>query len=190
MKKRKIIIGITGASGAIYAKLLISDLQKHSDSIEHIALLMSDNAKKVWLHELQEEIAIQKNFTLYSKNDFNSPIASGSSNYDTMIICPCSMGTLGRIAAGTSDDLLLRASDVMLKEKRKLILVPRETPFSLIHLRNLSTLAEAGATIIPAIPSFYSLPSSIEELARTVTNRVLSHAGFENDSFSWGDRAL
>ncbi len=186
MKKRKIIIGITGASGAIYAKLLISALQKQDENIEQVAVLMSDNAKKVWEHELDEEFIVPDKFTLYSKNDFNSPIASGSANYDTMIICPCSMGTLGRIAAGTSDDLLLRASDVMLKEKRKLIIVPRETPFSLIHLRNLTTLAEAGATIIPAIPSFYSNPKSIEELAGTVTDRVLAHADFDVGGFSWG----
>lgn len=186
MKKRKIIIGVTGASGSVYAKLLISKIQKHKDELEQVAFLISENAKKVWEHELKEEINIPDFFTQYNKNDFGSPIASGSSDFDSMIICPCSMGTLGRISAGISDDLLLRAADVMLKEKRQLILIPRETPFSLIHLRNMTNLAEAGATIIPAIPSFYSNPANIEELAMTVVDRVLSHIGFETDSYSWG----
>jgi len=187
MKKRKIIIGVTGASGSIYAKLLISKLQNHKDEIKEVAFLMSENAKKVWKYELKEEVELPEIFTHYTSNDFGSPIASGSANFDTMIICPCSMGTLGRIAAGISDDLLLRAADVMIKEKRRLILVPRETPLSLIHLRNMTSLAEAGASIIPAIPSFYSNPGTIEELAMTVVDRVMAHAMFENDSYSWGD---
>ena len=186
MKKRKIIIGVTGASGSIYAKLLISQLQKHKDEIQEVAFLMSENAKKVWKYELKEELDLPESFVHYNGNDFGSPIASGSANFDTMIICPCSMGTLGRIAAGISDDLLLRAADVMIKEKRRLILVPRETPLSIIHLRNMTSLAEVGASIIPAIPSFYSNPGNIEELAMTVVDRVLAHSGFDNDSYSWG----
>ncbi|MCF8378552.1 MAG: UbiX family flavin prenyltransferase [Bacteroidales bacterium] len=186
MKKRKIIIAVTGASGAIYAKLLISQLKNHTDEIEEVAFLISENAKKVWLYELKEELNLPKHFIQYKKSDFGSPIASGSSDFDTMIVCPCSMGTLARIATGISDDLLLRAADVMIKEKRRLILVPRETPMSLIHLRNMTSLAEVGVSIIPAIPSFYSNPETINELAMTVVDRVLAHSGFETDSFSWG----
>ena len=126
-------------------------------------------------------------FDRYRKDDFFSPLASGSSTFDTMIICPCSMGTAGRIAAGTSADLILRAADVMIKEKRKLILVPRETPFSLIHLSNLKFLSEAGATIIPAIPSFYSKPATIEDLLMTVIDRILLHAGLGKAHFRWGE---
>jgi 4-hydroxy-3-polyprenylbenzoate decarboxylase len=186
MKKKNLILAVTGASGSLYAKLLFEELEKHQDQLNHVACLFSKNAPEIWKHELGESPVIPSFITPYKLNDFHSPIASGSSNFDAMIICPCSMGTLGRIAAGTSDDLLLRAADVMLKEKRKLILVPRETPFNLIHLRNMTTLFEAGATLIPAIPSFYSNPQTIDELAMTVVERVLAHIGIEGDRFVWG----
>ena len=184
--KIKIIVAVTGASGSLYADLLLRELDKINEQIGEAAVLFSGNARGVWNYELGRDISFPSFFKLYGNNDFFSPIASGSSGYDCMIICPCSMGTLGRIAAGTSDDLLLRAADVMLKEKRKLIIVPRETPFSLIHINNLKILAETGASIIPAIPSFYSRPVSIEELALTVVDKILSHAGFERKSFEWG----
>ena len=157
--KKNIILAITGASGAVYARLLMQEIEKLHNQTEKVAVVCSGNAEKVWEHELQEKLTIPSSFQRYEKGDFFSPLASGSSGFDTMIICPCSMGTVGRISSGTSDDLILRAADVILKEKRRLILVPRETPFNLIHLTNLKFLAEAGATIIPAIPSFYSRPS-------------------------------
>ena len=121
----------------------------------------------------------------YEKTDFNAPFASGSANYNTMIIVPCSMGTVGRIASGLSDDLITRAADVILKERRKLICVVRETPFSLIHLRNMETITQAGGIICPASPSFYSKPRTIEEVAATVIDRVIHLAGLNIDSFTW-----
>lgn len=184
--KTKLIVAVTGASGSIYADLLLRELDKLKDEISEAAVLFSGNARGVWNHELGYDISFPSSFKLYGNNDFYSPIASGSSGYNCMIICPCSMGTLGRIAAGTSEDLLLRAADVMLKEKRQLILVPRETPFNLIHINNMRVLAESGATIIPAIPSFYSKPATLEDVAMTVVDRILSNAGFEKKGFEWG----
>ena len=185
---KSIILATTAASGSLYARLLFRELEKQQGHIKRAACIFSKNARKVWQHELDEQPSIPGFFTEYSTDDFFSPIASGSSGFDTMIICPCSMGTIGRIASGTSDDLLLRAADVMLKEKQKLILVPRETPFNLIHLRNLTTLAEAGAIIIPTVPSFYSRPASMEELAMTVVERIMLHAGFDQPGrYRWGE---
>jgi len=192
MKKQKLILGITGASGAIYGKLLIERLQGLTGQIEQCGVIFSENAKAVWKFELNEDpddilhpgaLAI----ATYQPNDFFAPMASGSAGYDTMIVCPCTMGTLGRIASGMSSDLLTRAADVMLKERKKLILVPRETPYSLIHLNNMKAVTEAGAIICPASPSFYSKPLTIEELALTVVDRVLTLAGFNLDTFTWGD---
>ena len=120
--------------------------------------------------------------------DFMAPFASGSANYGTMIICPCSMGTMGRIANGISNDLTTRAADVMLKERRKLILLVRETPYNLIHINNMKSITEAGGIICPASPSFYSNPQNFEELASTVIDRVLTLSGLKNDSYSWGDK--
>ena len=119
--------------------------------------------------------------------DFNAPFASGSSSYRTMVIVPCSMGTLGRIAGGYSTDLITRAADVMLKERRRLILVPRDTPFSLIHINNMKTVTEAGGIVCPASPSFYSNPRSFEDLAATVVDRVIDLAGLEQNTFRWGE---
>jgi len=183
MDKRKIVVAITGASGSIYAKLLLGFLKQQD--IE-VGVIMSDNAKIVWQHELGNENYGNYPFTFYDKTDFNAPFASGSAKYDTMIVVPCSMGTLGRIANGISNDLLTRAADVILKERRKLILVARETPYNLIHINNMKTITEAGGIICPATPSFYSQPSTIEEVAQTVVNRIIDLAGFENDSYRWG----
>ncbi|TZF84126.1 UbiX family flavin prenyltransferase [Pedobacter sp. BS3] len=185
MMKRKIVVAVTGASGAIYAKVLLDSLGTLSDQIADIGFVMSDNAREVWKHELRNESYTTYPFHLYTKNDFNAPFASGSAHYDTMIVCPCSMGTLGRIASGVSDDLLTRAADVMLKERRRLILVVRDTPFNLIHINNMKTVTEAGGIICPANPSFYSLPKTIEDVAATVTNRVLDLAGFKVNSYRW-----
>lgn len=183
--KRKIIIAITGASGAVYAKLLL-DFLSTVKNIE-VGVLLSDNAKIVWETELENKEYTKYPFTFYNKNNFNAPFASGSAKYDTMVIIPCSMGTLGRIANGISNDLLTRAADVILKERRKLILVARETPYSLIHINNMKTLTENGGIICPATPSFYSQPKTIEEVANTVVDRVIDLIGLENESFRWGN---
>jgi len=183
---RKIIIAITGASGSIYAKLILDAFSKIDNII--IGVVMSDNAKLVWEHELKNSDYKNYPFTFYEKNDFNSPFASGSAKYDAMVVIPCSMGTLGRIASGISNDLLTRAADVILKERRKLILVVRETPLNLIHINNMKVVIESGGIICPATPSFYSNPTTIEDLAKTVTDRVLSLLYLENNSFEWGSR--
>lgn len=187
MKKRKVVVAITGASGAIYAKVLLDKLASLQQQELEVGLIMSDNALQVWDFELKNQDYRNYPFKLYSKTDFNAPFASGSARYDTMIICPCSMGTLARVAAGISNDLTTRAADVVLKERRKLILVTRDTPLSLIHIRNMETVTAAGAIVCPATPSFYSLPRSFEELAATVVDRVLDLADIEVSSFRWGE---
>ena len=186
MKKLKIIIGITGASGSIYGKLLLEKVKSLEDQLNECGVVFSDNAKAVWAYELGAFDEKQIPFPVYRQNDFFSPLASGSAGYDVMIVCPCTMGTLGRIASGVSSDLLTRAADVILKERKKLILVPREMPFSLIHLNNMKLLTEAGAIICPASPSFYSKPKTIDDVVMTVVDRVLVQAGFEFPSFRWG----
>lgn len=181
-----LIVGITGASGAIYGKLLLEKLYSLRDQIASCGVIFSENAISVWTHELGSFTLEDVPFQVFDPKDFFAPMASGSAGYHTMIICPCTMGTLGRIASGVSNDLMTRAADVLLKERKKLILVPREAPFNLIHLNNMKLLTEAGAIICPASPSFYSHPSSLEELAMTVVDRVLTLAGFTFSSFSWG----
>jgi 4-hydroxy-3-polyprenylbenzoate decarboxylase len=187
--KRKIVIAITGASGAIYAKLLLEQLQKLQEQIANVGIIMSNNAKQVWEYELGDDSYRNLPFQFYDKHDFMAPFASGSARYDTMVIIPCSMGTLGRIAAGTSDDLITRSADVVLKERRRLILVARDTPLNLIHLRNMQTVTEAGGIICPAVPSYYSLPKSVEEVAMTVVNRVIDLMGLEQDTYRWSEEA-
>lgn len=188
MGKKKVIVAVTGASGSVYAKLLFEKLTKLDEQIDAVGIVMSDNAKDVWQFELGNRSYNDYNFKFYNKNDFNAPFASGSAKYDTMIIMPCSMGTLGRIAHGISNDLISRAADVVLKERRKLIAVVRDTPFSLIHINNMKIIAEAGGIICPANPSFYSLPVTIEEVAETVVNRVLDLAGFDQESYRWQEK--
>jgi 4-hydroxy-3-polyprenylbenzoate decarboxylase len=186
---KKIIIAVTGASGSIYAKRLMEKLHNLDSQIKTIDLVFSSTAREIWKYELgTAPDNLKGNFTIYEKNDFYAPFASGSAGYDTMIIIPCSMGTMGRIASGVSDDLITRAADVMLKERKKLILVIRENPYNLIHLKNMTLLTEAGAVISPATPSFYSLPQTIDDLTDTVVNRVLDLAGFENAGFRWQER--
>jgi len=186
-KKRKIVIAVTGASGSIYAKSLMDKLVSLKDQIADIGLVFSKNAKEIWEYELEDKAYEQYPFKQFEPNDFYAPFASGSAQYDTMIICPCSMGTLGRIASGVSDDLITRAADVMLKERQKLVLVPREIPYNLIHIKNMETITLAGGIICPATPSFYSKPKSVDEVVSTVINRVLDLAGFEIDSKRWGE---
>jgi len=188
MAKHKIIVAVTGASGSIYAKLLLEKLGQLGSQIDTVAVVMSDNAKDVWKYELGDSDFQNIPFKSYSKNDFFAPFASGSARFGTMIICPCSMGTMARIASGISNDLVSRAADVILKERRRLILVLRDTPYNLIHINNMKTLTEAGAIICPASPSFYSKPSGIEDLALTVVNRVIDLAGLEHESFRWNEK--
>ena len=175
--KHKIVIAITGASGSIYANILLQKLHQLKDQIETVGIVMSDNAKDVWKFELDNSDYENFPFKIYDKTDFFAPFASGSAKFNTMIICPCSMGTLARIASGISNDLTTRAADVILKERRKLILVTRDTPLSLIHINNMKTVTEAGGIICPASPSFYSKPKTLEDLAATVLDRVLDLAG-------------
>ena len=182
----KIVIAITGASGSIYAKCLLDSLVKIKDQYEAVGIVMSDNAKIVWETELGNKDYTNYPFTFYNKNDFNAPFASGSAQYNVMVVVPCSMGTLGRIASGVSDDLTTRAADVILKERSKLILVARETPYNLIHIKNMETVTLAGGIICPATPSFYSNPQTIEEVAYTVVHRIIDLAGLKSPSFRWG----
>jgi 4-hydroxy-3-polyprenylbenzoate decarboxylase len=183
---RKIVVAITGASGAVYAKLLLDKLAALKQQWNEISVVMSDNAKEVWQTELKNDSFSNYSFKIYNTADFSAPFASGSGQYDTMLIVPCSMGTLGRIAAGISNDLVSRAADVILKERRKLICVVRDTPYNLIHIRNMETVTLAGGIICPASPSFYSRPSTIEEVAATVVDRILDLAGFDIKTFRWG----
>lgn len=183
--QNKIIVAVTGASGSLYARLLIQRLQTLVDHSQ-VAVILSKTAQKVWQYELDSEPHNEIPFPIYQPDDLFAPPASGSARFAAMIICPCSMGTIGRIAAGISDDLLTRAADVQLKERRRLIIVPRETPLSSIHLQNMQTLTSAGAIICPASPSFYQKPQTINDLALTVVDRALHLAGFEFDSYQWG----
>ncbi|MEA2107265.1 MAG: UbiX family flavin prenyltransferase [Bacteroidota bacterium] len=186
MNKQKIIVAVTGASGSIYAKILLDKLLLLNEQIEEVGMIFSKNAEEIWQHELGNKSYQDYPFKKYPVTDFYAPFASGSAQYHTMIICPCSMGILGRIAHGTSDDLITRAADVTLKEKRKLILVPRETPYNLIHIKNMEWITLAGGTICPATPSFYSKPKSVQEIATTVIDRVLDLAGLQIDTQRWG----
>ncbi len=187
MNNRRIIVAITGASGSIYALNLLKRLQVLPEPPSEVAVILTGNAEDIMLYETGTAYVPTGTEKLWDNNDFNAPFASGSSSYDTMIICPASMGMVGRIAHGVSDDLITRAADVMLKERRKLILVPRETPYSLIHINNMKLLTEAGAIICPATPSFYSRPQTIEQLVMTVVDRVLTLAGFSIDTFRWNE---
>jgi 4-hydroxy-3-polyprenylbenzoate decarboxylase len=182
----KVVIAITGASGSIYARILIEKLLVIKDQWDDLAIVMTENAKTIWSTELGNDSYSNFPIKKYTTTDFNAPFASGSGKFNTMIIVPCSMGTLGRIAAGISNDLITRAADVILKEKRKLICIVRDTPYNLIHIRNMETVTLAGGIICPATPSFYSLPKTIDELASTVVDRALDLAGFDIKTFRWG----
>jgi 4-hydroxy-3-polyprenylbenzoate decarboxylase len=185
--KNKIVVAITGASGSLYAKLLLDKLMELKNQYQQLSIVISNNAKKIWETELGNKEYAAYAVSYFDKFDFNAPFASGSAQYNIMIVVPCSMGTLGRIASGVSDDLITRAADVILKERRKLILVVRETPYNLIHIKNMETLTLAGAIICPATLSFYSRPKTIEEAVMTVVNRIIDLAGIELDSFRWGN---
>jgi 4-hydroxy-3-polyprenylbenzoate decarboxylase len=183
---KKIAVAITGASGSIYARLLLTRLQSLSDQIGELSIVMTDNAKLVWQTELGNSDHGSFKANYFGTKDFMAPFASGSAQYDALVIIPCSMGTLGRIASGISNDLITRAADVMLKERKKLICVIRDTPYNLVHIRNMETVTLAGGIICPASPSFYSRPATLEEAAATVVDRVIDLAGLEHKSFRWG----
>jgi 4-hydroxy-3-polyprenylbenzoate decarboxylase len=180
----KFVIAATGASGTIYLQRLLEQI----DCTAHeVHLVMSSHAKQVAAQE-EDRFKIPPDIFEHPENDLNVPFVSGSARFDAMVIIPCSMATIGRIAAGAGESALLRAADVFLKERRKLVLVPRETPWNLIHARNVVTLLEAGAVVLPAIPSFYSRPKSIVELVDTVVWRVLDQIGLPNArAYRWPD---
>ena len=184
-KKRKIVLAITGASGSIYACKLLGRLHEIQAPVQEIAVIFSDTGKEIWKSEIGSEFHNEGAAKMYDNKIYYAPFASGSSQYDTMIICPASMGTAGRIANGTSDDLIARTADVILKERRRLIIVPRETPYNLIHLENMKRLTLAGAIICPATPSFYSNPKTIDDLVMTVVDRIVDLAGFDSNGFRW-----
>ncbi len=189
--KRKIVVGITGASGAPYAKRLLSFLShrvRTAGDIE-VGVCLSSTAPEVWALECGGDLREEIDLPIYGMRDYKAPFASGSAGWDAMAIVPCSMGTCARVAHGISDTLLTRAADVMIKERRPLVLVPRETPLSVIHLENLTALARVGATILPAMPSFYGKPEGIDGLLDTVVGRVLDHLGLEHDLLKrWGTK--
>jgi len=181
----KLVIAATGASGSIYLQRLLEQIDPSGHEIH---LVMSSHAKQVARQELGS-VKVPKSIKQHAENDLNVPFVSGSARFDAMVIIPCSMATIGRIASGSSDTALLRAADVFLKERRKLILVPRETPWNLIHARNVVTLLEAGAVVLPAIPSFYSHPASLIEVVDTVVWRVLDQIGLPNPrAYRWADQ--
>lgn len=182
----RIVVAVTGASGSVYTKLLLDKLLSLNAQWEELSIVMTENAKLVWKTELDNEDWKNYPVRFFGTNDFSAPFASGSGRYNIMIVIPCSMGTLGRIASGVSNDLITRAADVILKEKRKLICVARETPYNLIHIKNMETITLAGGIICPATPSFYSRPKTIEEAAATVVDRVLDLAGLDITTFRWG----
>jgi 4-hydroxy-3-polyprenylbenzoate decarboxylase len=178
----KFVIAATGASGSIYLQRLLDALDP---SAHEIHLVYSNYARQVIAEELGS-LRIPAGVIEHGDRSMNVPFASGSALFDAMVVVPCSMGTLGRIVAGTADTTLLRAADVFLKERRKLILVPRETPWNLIHARNVVTAMEAGATVLPACPGFYSKPETVEAVADTVVSRILDQLGVENPAaFRW-----
>ena len=186
---KRFIVAVTGASGSIYARLLLAKLHQLqlAGQVDDVCVVLSDKGKEVWMHETG--VLPDFPFRQYENNDFNASFASGSSLFDTLIVCPCSMGTMGRIANGLSDTLITRTADVMLKERRKLILAIRETPVHLIHIHNMQVLSQAGAIIAPAAPSFYSHPKTIEELAMTVVDRLLQLSGLEIDTYRWSNNS-
>jgi 4-hydroxy-3-polyprenylbenzoate decarboxylase len=187
MMKKKVVFAIGGSSGARYAFLLMKRLKEVSDQWDKVGLVMSGNAKLNWELEVKEASYDSFGFDIYEQNDFFAPFASGSAKYDTMIVCPCSMGLLARIRSGFSNDLITRAADVILKERRKLILVPREAPYSTLHLENMHRLSEYGAIICPATPSFYHGQEDLDAVLYSVVDRVLDLAGFEINTQRWNE---
>jgi 4-hydroxy-3-polyprenylbenzoate decarboxylase len=187
MPKLKLAVGVSGASGMIYAKQLIERLQTDEllSQIDECGIVFSGNAKDIWRDELGNFDETSIAFPVFENSSFYAPFASGSAKYDAMIICPCSMGTLGRISSGISEGLITRASDVMLKERKKLILVTREMPLNLIHINNMKIITEAGGIICPASPAFYHNSENLNEIIDTVIERILDLAGFKIKAKRW-----
>jgi flavin prenyltransferase len=177
---RKLVVGITGASGSVYARRLLTvlgDIRRRDDASLEIGCVVSPTAREVWALELggaPEDLGVPIH------DSWHAPFASGSAAWDAMVVVPCSMGTAGRIAHGVSDSLLVRAADVMIKERRTLIVVPREAPLSTIHLENLLALSRAGAIVVPACPSFYGKPGTVQDAVDTVIARVIDHLGIDH----------
>ena len=181
----KLVVAVGGASGAIYAQRFLGALGRLNVPDLEVALCMSDAGREVWQHEIGAEPNLP--FRRWGQKDFRAPFASGSAGWDAMVVIPCSTGGLARIAHGTSDDLIGRAADVMLKERRKLVLVLRETPLSLVHLENMLAVTRAGAIVLPASPAFYSKPATVEALLDTVVGRVLDQIGLPHSlAPRWG----
>lgn len=198
---RRVVLAVSAASGSRYAALLLQEIVQ---SVPHVAVVLSETAPQVIVLELGLDLAPEQvtaatllegrsvpaghELVQYDADDYHAPFASGSNAYDAMVIVPCSQGLLGRIAHGVSDNLIARAADVCLKERRRLVVVPRETPLSLVHLRNWVTLTEAGAIVLPACPSFYHRPQSVEAVLMSVVDRILSHLGLaRRGAFRWGE---
>ena len=181
---RKIIIGITGASGHIYARNMI-DLLLQINNVEEIAVVFSENGKLVWDYEKARKLPESDKIKVFENDNLFAAPSSGSAMYTDMIIVPCSVGTMGKIAAGIADNLICRAADVMLKERRKLVLAVREAPYSLIHLRNMSTVTEAGGIIYPLSPFFYHHPGEIKDIVQPLNTRILSLLGLEEPQVKW-----
>lgn len=191
---KNLIVAITGAGGALYAKTLLQllpDLQQEGQ-IYKVGIVLSKNAYNVWKWEFGEDFSTPKALrcSIYLDDDFFAEMASGSGTYSDMLICPCSMGTLARIANGISDSLITRAADVMLKERRCLVLAIRETPLNLIHLRNMTQLTEAGAIVAPLSPGLYDKPQDLNELAQTMVKKLLSLINISTDAYRWGDTKI
>jgi 4-hydroxy-3-polyprenylbenzoate decarboxylase len=194
-----IVVGITGASGSIYGLRLIEELLRVE---KQVTVLLTNAGRQVTefetglvlaeepqqcLNQLREYFKVGNGLEYYALNNFFAPVASGSSAPDAVVICPCSMGTLGRIAAGLSDNLLERVADVALKEQKKLLLVPRETPFNQIHLENLLRLSKAGAQILPAMPGFYQQPQTVADLVNFVVGKILDSLDVKHQLLArWG----
>ncbi len=186
-KPYNIVVGITGASGSVYAKSLIEYLcilqQNHKLKID---IIYSETGKEVALHETGKDFTADYQVNIYENYNFHAPFASGSSVADALVVVPCSMGTLGRIAHGSSDNLICRTADVILKEKKKLILVTRESPLNLIHIKNMELITLAGGIVLPASPSFYLKPQTIDELVNTITYRIVDLLCIPHEIPRWG----
>jgi 4-hydroxy-3-polyprenylbenzoate decarboxylase len=183
--KKKIVVGVTGASGAPYARRLLGVLNQRQDV--EIAVCVSQTAHDVWALECGGDLREQIGLPVWGVRDYQAPFASGSAGWQAMVVVPCSMGTVARIAHGISDTLLTRAADVMLKERRTLVVVPRETPLSVVHLDNLARLARAGAVVLPAMPSFYGKPATLDDAIDTVVGRILDQVGLDHTLLRrWG----
>jgi len=182
---KKIAIGISGSSGSIYAQLLLQALANAKEYLADCAVTISKNGRENWYLEMENEFDAH-GFRFFDIQDYNAPFASGSAGYDAMVICPCSAGTLGRIANGISDNLITRGADVMLKERKKLILLLRESPLNLIQIENMAAVHKAGGILLPASPSFYSKPKTVESLCMTMVDRIMDLLEIPNDAYRWG----